>query len=177
MAGIHQSKVVLAQARVANSSLSLSVRELTTSPDAHNHCLQGVAISVESLQGAMLRVRGEVADLCKRMRQQNTQAANLHAGAHMVRALLQRLKLTNKLRALLSNEAATGKCFIIVDTELRTLLTFNTIAACVRALPQHIMHACACLNTGNNGHQDWACNACRLRISCIHISHDCIPQA
>ena len=70
---------------------------------------QGVALSVESLQGAMQRVRGEVASLCTHMRKQNTQAQHLHAGAHLVRALLQRLKLTHKLRTLLSSHSPQGE--------------------------------------------------------------------
>ena len=66
-----------------------------------------MGLSVEALQGAMRRVRGEVADMCARMRSQNTQAANLHAAADLVRALLQRIKLTNKLRAILPPDSHT----------------------------------------------------------------------
>lgn len=70
--------------------------------------MQGIAGSVEALQGAMQRVRGEVSDMCTRMRSQNRQAANLHAAADLVRALLHRLKLANKLKALLTSEGQTA---------------------------------------------------------------------
>ena len=70
---------------------------------------------MEALQGAMRRVRGEVADLCARMQRQHSQAENLHAAADLVRALLQRVKLTSKLRALLADGQPAGVRGLLAD--------------------------------------------------------------
>lgn len=98
--------------------------------------LQGIAGSVEALQGAMQRVRGEVSDMCTRMRSQNRQAANLHAAADLVRALLHRLKLANKLKALLTSEGQTAgepskalnlQTFPCLQTSVETCLSMQCL--------------------------------------------------
>ena len=61
--------------------------------------MQGIKLSVEGLQASLQRVRGEVTELCSRVRLLCTQAQNLHAAADVLRAVLLRLKLVARLRA------------------------------------------------------------------------------
>ena len=69
--------------------------------------MQGMRLSVEGLQGSLQRVRGEVTDLCSRVRLLCTQAQNLHAAADVLRAVLLRLKLVARLRACHPSGAQT----------------------------------------------------------------------
>ena len=61
--------------------------------------MQGIRSSVEGLQGSMQRVQGEVTEQCTRVKLLCSQAANLHAAADLMRAVLLRLKLVARLRA------------------------------------------------------------------------------
>lgn len=60
--------------------------------------LQGMALSVESLHGAMQRVRAEVLQPYATIRTQTAQMGNLHATTDMLRHVLHRLKLIAKLK-------------------------------------------------------------------------------
>ena len=54
---------------------------------------------MDGLQGSLQRVRGEITDLCGRVRLLCTQAQHLHSAADLLRAVLLRLKLVARLRA------------------------------------------------------------------------------
>ena len=60
--------------------------------------MQGINLSVDSLQAAMQRVLTDVMQPYNSIRQQTSQMQNLHATADILRHVLHRLKLISKLK-------------------------------------------------------------------------------
>ena len=69
--------------------------------------LQDVVLSVDSLQSAVRRIRAEIAGPYDLVRTKTRQLHNLHGSVEMLRHLIHRLKLAQKLRAQLAAPAAS----------------------------------------------------------------------
>ncbi|GLI63871.1 hypothetical protein VaNZ11_006987 [Volvox africanus] len=101
--GVHQLETALSGEVVTrNKELLGHVRRML---DAENS-VRDVVLSVESLQSAVRRIRAEVAGPYEQIKHKTQQLRNIHATVDILRHVIHRLKLAQKLRAQLAVPAA-----------------------------------------------------------------------
>ncbi|GIL71669.1 hypothetical protein Vretimale_885 [Volvox reticuliferus] len=101
--GVHQLETALSGEVVTrNKELLNHVRRML---DAENS-VRDVVLSVESLQSAVRRIRAEVAGPYEQIKHKTQQLCNIHATVDILRHVIHRLKLAQKLRAQLNVPAA-----------------------------------------------------------------------
>lgn len=101
--GVHQLESALSDEVVArNKELLHHVRRML---DAENS-VRDVVLSVESLQSAVRRIRAEVVGPYEQIKHKTQQLRNIHATVDILRHVIHRLKLAQKLRAQLAVPAA-----------------------------------------------------------------------
>ncbi|GLC41103.1 hypothetical protein PLESTM_001156100 [Pleodorina starrii] len=101
--GVHQLETALSDEVVArNKELLNHVRRML---DAENS-VRDVVLSVESLQSAVRRIRAEVVGPYEQIKHKTQQLRNIHATVDILRHVIHRLKLAQKLRAQLAVPAA-----------------------------------------------------------------------
>lgn len=101
--GVHQLDTALSDEVVArNKELLNHVRRML---DAEN-AVRDVVLSVESLQSAVRRIRAEVVGPYEQIKHKTQQLRNIHATVDILRHVIHRLKLAQKLRAQLAVPAA-----------------------------------------------------------------------
>jgi hypothetical protein len=69
--------------------------------------LGDVVLSVDSLQSAVRRIRAEIAGPYEHIRARAVQLSNIHATVELLRHLIHRIKLTQKLRAQMQGPSGT----------------------------------------------------------------------
>ncbi|EFJ53077.1 component of oligomeric golgi complex 5 [Volvox carteri f. nagariensis] len=101
--GVHQLEFTLSDEVVArNKELLNHVRRML---DAENS-VRDLVLSVESLQSAVRRIRAEVVGPYEQIKHKTQQLRNIHATVDILRHVIHRLKLAQKLRAQLAVPAA-----------------------------------------------------------------------
>lgn len=101
--GVHQLETALSDEVVArNKELLNHVRRML---EAENS-VRDVLLSVDCLQSAVRRIRAEVVGPYEQIKQKTLQLHNIHATVDILRHVIHRLKLAQKLRAQLTAPAA-----------------------------------------------------------------------
>ncbi|KXZ51911.1 hypothetical protein GPECTOR_11g39 [Gonium pectorale] len=101
--GVHQLESALSSEVVArNKELLHHVRRML---DAEN-AVRDVVLSVDSLQSAVRRIRAEVVGPYAQIKHKTQQLRNIHATVDILRHVIHRLKLAQKLRAQMAVPAA-----------------------------------------------------------------------